>query len=549
MPLVVFADASTDAFNAREQALQALKGFNPASVLKDYTTNPGESLLAPTENNNGLAGQGVDALKNNPAAGDVFQAATSREQVKSNPASPEMRYAENLLENPDSVLEGACYKEPAACETKTDTKNCIDTIRYNPILCNRKLVVNLKYTTQNVQRNFSTFNSELTFNLTLCASGEKYCNKARLATITEPCEALLVSIIRNGQTVPVIKQPSCNDPTVTVQLSGYTTSYIPFEISLSQYTSEDSWQSNDCNSVQIQASKGSCVLEAAVQCLEPNAVKNINGVGIKRPCWGEQWRYQCSEISNSTCSTLINQGCSQTASICTLANNNRCERYSQTFQCTENFCMPEKTICPGKMACTDGECDTSVSEVSDDIQDGISKLGALAGVAGDVSANQVQNGVPAIFTGKAKECKKFPWGIRDCCTDSGWGDWVKNCPADLKELQRAKHENRVVYIGNYKNHKLGSRHYSYCVFPSKLSGIVQIQGRGGQLGISYGSAEFPDCRGLTPDELEHINFAALDLSDIQQELIARMALPANGQMSANNQAHIEQLNRESLPHD
>ncbi|MDF1931748.1 hypothetical protein PGH45_19140 [Legionella pneumophila] len=35
---------------------------------------------------------------------------------------------------------------------------------------------------------------------------------------------------------------------------------------------------------------------------------------------------------------------------------------------------------------------------------------------------------------------------------------------------------------------------------------------GGQLGIPYGTAQYPDCRGLTPEELKRINFASLDLS-------------------------------------
>ena len=38
--------------------------------------------------------------------------------------------------------------------------------------------------------------------------------------------------------------------------------------------------------------------------------------------------------------------------------------------------------------------------------EGLSRLGALAGVAGDVSANQVRNGTPAIFTGKNSTCRK-----------------------------------------------------------------------------------------------------------------------------------------------
>ena len=100
-----------------------------------------------------------------------------------------------------------------------------------------------------------------------------------------------------------------------------------------------------------------------------------------------------------------------------------------------------------KIGCADGSCDGSQPDISNDIQEGVSRLGVLAGTASDASANKVKSGIAAIFTGNAKECKKYPLGFRDCCSDSGWGDWVKHCPQDLQALQQAKHENRVVYLG------------------------------------------------------------------------------------------------------
>ena len=313
------AQNQADALKARDEALHALKGFNPADLLNGYTQSPKESALEPQEGGNALSAQGQNALKDNKTANDVYNQADSRAKVNPNPNSIEMQYAETLLENPESVLDGACDEK-------------------------------------------------------------------------------------------------------------------------------------------------------------------------------------------------INE-------------------------------------CPGKIACADGECDTSQNDKSDDMAEGLSRLGALSGVAGDVSNNQVQSGNPAIFSGSVTECKKYPLGFRDCCTDSGWGDWVKQCPADLQVLQRAKYENRVVYLGSYKHHKLKARHYAFCIFPTKLASIVQIQGRGLQLGIPFGSAEYPNCRGLMPEELERINFASLDLSSIQQELVDRMALPNNAAIDNLNQSHVEKLHQQGKSHD
>lgn len=547
----VSAQNHNDALFARDEALRALKGFNPATVLKGYTANPGESALQPQEGSNALGAAGLNALKNNGAANEVYSQAGSRAKAKSNPNSVEMQYAEKLLENPGSVLDGACYKQSGECKNQSVVKTCDESVHYTTSSCKDTLNVLVKPITQSFSRSVtpSRFQSTATFDLQACSARDWRCTTANTAVIVPNCEHLAVSVSRYNQAMLVTKQPTCNDPSVTVQFSGWGGYSTPLLVNITEYVSEDQWSTRDCERIKTEHAKSLCIMDSSQSCLEPNQTKVIGGISIKRSCWGRGYDYQCAAVEESACTPLINQGCSQTGSTCVQAKVNRCERYSQTFSCMQQFCMPEKTVCPGKIGCSEGQCDSSKSEASDDMAEGLSRLGALAGVAGDVSANQVKSGTPAIFTGTARECKKYPLGFRDCCTDSGWGDWVKHCPQDLQVLQRAKQENRVVYLGSYKNHKLGARHYTYCIFPTKLASIVQTQGRGGQLGIPYGTAEYPNCRGLTPEELERINFAALDLSPIQQELIARMALPNNGSINNSNQSHIERLKQQGRAHD
>lgn len=548
---MAYAGNQGDALNARDQALQALKGFNPASILKGYTSNPSASSLQPQEGSNALGEQGLNALKNNQTANQVYNQAGFRTKIHPNSNTPEMRYAEQLLENPDSVLDGACYKEAGGCKSQSIIKTCEESVQYAEASCKETLNVHITSLTQRFSRTVTSpwYQSVATFDLQTCDALDWGCTAANTVLLAPNCEYLLVTVTGNNQSMLVTKQPTCSDPTVTVQFSGWGGYGSPLQVTVTEQLSEEQWVSRDCERIKIKDPNSLCFLESSQSCLEPNQVKMIGGVAIKRPCWGRVANYQCGQINSSSCTSLMSQGCSQTASFCIQTQLNRCERYSQTFQCMEKQCLPEKTVCPGKIPCADGQCDTSQSEISDDMADGLSRLGALAGVAGDVSANQIRSGTPAIFTGEAHECKKYPLGFRDCCTDSGWGDWVKHCPEALQVLQRAKQENRVVYLGSYKNHKLGSRHYSYCIFPTKLASIVQIQGRGGQLGIPYGTAQYPDCRGLTPEELERINFAALDLSPIQQALISRMYLPNNGSINNANQSHIERLRLQGRAHD
>ncbi|MFO3289609.1 type-F conjugative transfer system mating-pair stabilization protein TraN [Legionella pneumophila serogroup 1] len=546
------AQNQNEALHARDEALHALKGFNPANVLKGYTANPQESSLQPQEGSNPLTSLGLRALKNNSTAHGVYNEAQSRNRVRPNPNSPEMQYAETILRDPDGVLDGACYKEAGHCQTESVIKTCEEAMQYSKAFC-KEMTLNVAVKTLNMSfsRNVvpQRYKTVTTFDLTACSSNDRQCSSANTIMLTQPCEGVSVYVTRPNQSLLVTKQPTCSDPTVNVQLSGNGRFSIPLQITVTEYVSDDQWQTHGCEPIQSKHPNSQCFLEDSQACMEPNQVKVISGIAIKRPCWGRALQYQCASVRSSTCTPFINQGCSQTASLCVKAKASRCERYSQTFSCIQQFCMPEKTTCPATIGCSDGQCDTSKDETSEDMAEGLSRLGALAGVAGDVAANQVKNGVPAVFTGTARECKKYPLGLRDCCTDSGWGDWVKHCPEDLKVLQRAKHESRVVYLGSYKNHKIGARHHTYCIFPTQLAAIIQIQGRGGQLGVHYGTAEYPNCRGLTPEELERINFAALDLSPIQQELMAKMAVPERGSIERTNQSHVERLKQQGRSHD
>lgn len=214
----------------------------------------------------------------------------------------------------------------------------------------------------------------------------------------------------------------------------------------------------------------------------------------------------------------------------------------------ENLLASNNTY-PAVVGCSDGSCDLTLAEVSDDINEGVSRLGAVAGTAEEVASNQVQTQQPAIFRGAMQECEKYMLGLRDCCTDDGLLEGIINCPRELQILQKAKREHRVVYLGHYKPHRFSTTRYRYCVFPTKLAGIVQIQGRYMQLGIGFGGVWHPDCRGVTPEELERINFKALDLNAMLAELIGQKHVPQDAAMDAANVAHVNAMHDQGRAHD
>lgn len=219
------------------------------------------------------------------------------------------------------------------------------------------------------------------------------------------------------------------------------------------------------------------------------------------------------------------------------------EGYSKEFSEAETLLnQPEAASKPDSL-------DNTQSQENDDINEGLSHLGVLGATAAEVSNLQVSSGSPRLFAGAYQECEKYMLGLRDCCTDSGFLDGLIHCPWQLQQLQKAKTENRVVYLGHYKPHRFSTTRFRYCVFPSKLAGIIQIQGRLGQLGIGFGSVWHPDCRGITPEELARLDFKRLDIGPLVQELTSKKTLPSNTSLDNQGANHVDRLYQQGVSHD
>lgn len=74
---------------------------------------------------------------------------------------------------------------------------------------------------------------------------------------------------------------------------------------------------------------------------------------------------------------------------------------------------------------------------------------------------------------------------------------------------------------------------SYCCFSSRLSRIINEQGRA-QIGKSWGSAQSPNCSGFTLEEIEQLNFDTMDFSEFVGQIMKN--LPAKSQGYASQRA-------------
>ena len=146
---------------------------------------------------------------------------------------------------------------------------------------------------------------------------------------------------------------------------------------------------------------------------------------------------------------------------------------------------------------------------------------------------------PAIFKGEAEECSKSIAGIiKDCCGISANGfleGKILSCEPEELEVARAKEAGRAVELGKYcRNKVLGvciSYHKTYCLFQSKLARIIQVAARN-QLGISFGDPETPNCRALTQDEFQKIDFSKVDFSDFYKDIEEKAKQESQGSVTA-----------------
>lgn len=186
----------------------------------------------------------------------------------------------------------------------------------------------------------------------------------------------------------------------------------------------------------------------------------------------------------------------------------------------------EESVNGAEIPCSNGNCLPTHDEDGRDFAEGVVRLGVVGKNAEEVSAQQIRENEPRLFVGQNLKCRIAGFHAGNCC---GGNARFLNCSQEEKNLAIAILESRAVHVGKYcATRKLRTcleEKESWCVFPSTLAGVIQIQGRRAQLGIDFGWANHgtnaPNCRGITPIELERIRFDRMDLSAFSNELQGR----------------------------
>ena len=329
-------------------------------------------------------------------------------------------------------------------------------------------------------------------------------------------------------------------------ISGNFTGNVGLSVKQEKDTTTDSWSSS-CSQMPP-----ACQIQT--QCIEPNATKVISGVSVERPCWRFQDNYQCGSQQSSSCSALESQGCTQIQSQCSQRISGMCNLFSETWSCPSQQVIGQGISCGKKFYCLDGSCQQTSTDKNKDFGSSITQLAAATSAANDV---RNQNADPSIdpnsiriFTGQESECRVDAVGIANCCADTGWGKGIfVNCSDQEKHLGQAKETGLVVATGEYCHNKiLGvcvEHRKTYCIFPSKLALDVQLGGRSGQLGIGFGNGKNTNCTGISPSQMQQINFSKIDFSNVVADVEKQKSIPDQDGTTQDVSNHI--VNKSSAP--
>lgn len=278
-------------------------------------------------------------------------------------------------------------------------------------------------------------------------------------------------------------------------------------------------------------------------CTRGEAERVVEGFRIRRDCWEKRQVYACPATGPAgACAPLTTApGCRRTGIECVGRDTDGiCLRERSRYRCDTPLTGPGITRagrvpappthgvsaglqcgsniwCPREAGAEEGICDYGAeAATSGAFGEAASWMSLLSGLGREKDPEAL-----TIFKGERRACSKLILGARNCCKVKGWLEGIVGCSAKAEKLARERTEKRTVHVGSYCSKKALTcveRTETYCAFRSEFSRVIQEQGRK-QLGIGWGSAKAPDCRSLTLEEMQRIDFARLDLTEFYGDML------------------------------
>lgn len=583
--LGVHADANQDAFNAgasfgKGNTVQGTGSLNnPGAVtgaIPGYTANPSQSGYygGVSGGDGGMGNAAQTAISSNEAGQAIISSGTTNPLPVIDPNAPFIEYGKNTESTAGAIVNGTSQQCTETSVSKTTFENytcdrdmaviqsCSRTasivVTGSTETQNTTLVLNAQTSSANLEANYwirydfvaqdsgvispgtVTFGmpsnpgyhgSRLDYSASFSSASVRINFNQTLAMNFAPFHVNkgdILSLRFHSNTDG--SYASYRDGIIKSIISGNNTLILTVPFAVQRDTTQSSLQWNESCGFDKGTSTG---LKESV-CVDPGGNRSVtqNGKTFTEysDCWQYSDAYATPTNSTGTCGALMNdRNCTRATTACTEMENGVCVHQSETWQCQKTY-TSGGLLCGNDYFCKTGDCNEAGGSGDEGFDEAVAKLAGLASAGDEVASRQDQVNVTA-FTGTTMSCRKAFAGFSNCCKDSGWGQDVglSSCNSDEMALGKAKAKKVTVRVGERCDHQvLGvcvQKSQVYCAFQGKLARIIQDQGRRDQLGVSFGSGDSPNCRGITVPELQSINFDKINFSDFYSDLMSNQKVP------------------------
>lgn len=272
----------------------------------------------------------------------------------------------------------------------------------------------------------------------------------------------------------------------------------------------------------------------------------IDGVSVTQPCWAWSRSYTCAKFTQAQdCQTLeTTPGCNLVREDC--LTDEPCRTWERVYDCPvpNQSASTNQFICDGDVYCIDGSCETIEREANDEFKDAVVALNAM-----NQARREFDPDTLTLFKGTRETCSSKVFGVLNCCKGKGFplipGIQLLvalGCSREEMLLHQRDAQGLCAYVGTYCSSSfLGvclTKRKVYCCFESKLSRILQEQGRQ-QLNKPWGKPKTEQCLGFTIDEFARLDLSKMDFSEVYAEFTDAARLPDELQATQEIQQKIE----------
>jgi conjugal transfer mating pair stabilization protein TraN len=311
-----------------------------------------------------------------------------------------------------------------------------------------------------------------------------------------------------------------------------------------------------------------CTLETELCTSSDPVTRIVEGVPVTQPCWAWERTYQCHRISSANdCGDLeANRQCTFLREDCLDdPQEGACKVTEKVYRCptpdTPNSNAPQY-ICGGDVYCINGDCEPITREASTEFKDALVALHAIDDASKGFDPNNL-----TVFSGTRDTCHKPVFGLINCCagkvsgalTVAAGGAALAGGPVAIAALATpflalfaCSQDEMKLDIKDRMGfcHKVGTwcsssflgicktKKTAYCCFESKLSRVLQEQGRV-QLNKPWGKPKNEQCKGFSIAEFQRLDLSKMDFTEVYADFLDAAKLPDEVQTMTEIQSKIQ----------